>query len=74
MCLLNGDPKVILGVVTAARSRVETVEEIIQRVEEALKHIDKERLILAPDCGLGFLPLEVAKEKLKNLVQAANHF
>ena len=63
-----------MGVVRVARSRVETVEEITERVQEALKYIEKDRLILAPDCGLGFLPPEVAEEKIKKMVEAAKNF
>ncbi|XP_013380926.1 uncharacterized protein LOC106152014 isoform X3 [Lingula anatina] len=63
--------KVIFGVVAIAKSRVETVEEIKSRVMEALKHIPKERLILAPDCGLAFLPRDILRQKLSNMVAAA---
>ena len=59
--------KVILGVVCVARSRIETVDEIQDRLFEALKYIDSERLIAAPDCGLGLLGQELALAKLKNL-------
>jgi len=62
---------VILGVVTIARSHVETVQEISARVGLALQHIPASRLILAPDCGLGFLTEELITAKLTNLVQAA---
>jgi len=63
--------KVIFGVVQSARSRVETQEEIEERVQEALQHIDAENLILAPDCGLAFLPMPVLKQKLMNMCAAA---
>ncbi len=62
---------VILGVVTIAKSRIETVEEIRARLKAALGHIDAERLIAAPDCGLGMLGRDLARAKLKNLCQAA---
>ncbi len=62
--------KVILGVVAIARTRVESVKEIQDRINEALKHIDANRLIIAPDCGLGMLPANIAHAKLKNLVKA----
>merc|ERR1719348_1684946 len=42
--------QVILGVVTIARTRVETEEEIMERVTKALQYIPKSRLVLAPDC------------------------
>ena len=62
---------VILGVVAVAKSRIEPVEEIRARLEAALGHIDRERLIAAPDCGLGLLGRERSIEKLTNLSQAA---
>ena len=62
---------VILGVVDVSSSRIETVDEIEARLEEALEHIDAHRLIAAPDCGLGLLTRSMAIEKLTNLVTAA---
>jgi len=62
---------VMLGVVAIAKSRIETVEEITDRLQAALKHIDADRLIAAPDCGLGFLNRELALAKLANMVTAA---
>ena len=63
---------VILGVVTIAKSRVESVEEIRKRLLDALKHIDANRLIAAPDCGLGILGRKLAIQKMKNLSAAAH--
>jgi 5-methyltetrahydropteroyltriglutamate--homocysteine methyltransferase len=62
---------VILGVVAIAKSRIEPVEEIRARLAAALDHIDAERLIAAPDCGLGLLGRELAREKMTNLCRAA---
>ncbi len=62
---------VIFGSVAIAESRVETVEEIAARLTAALNHIDKDRLIAAPDCGLAMLGHELAKKKLRNLCDAA---
>lgn len=62
---------VILGVLAIAKSRVEPVEEIAERLRAALQHIDGERLIAGPDCGLGLLGRQLALEKLANLVTAA---
>jgi 5-methyltetrahydropteroyltriglutamate--homocysteine methyltransferase len=63
---------VILGLIAIARSRVEPVQEIASRLEEALDHIEVERLIAAPDCGLGMLDRDTAVAKMKNLVAAAH--
>jgi 5-methyltetrahydropteroyltriglutamate--homocysteine methyltransferase len=62
---------VILGVIAIARSRVEPAEEIEGRLRKALDHIDSQRLMVAPDCGLGMLDRKTVLEKLKNMVQAA---
>jgi 5-methyltetrahydropteroyltriglutamate--homocysteine methyltransferase len=62
--------KVILGLVAIARTRVESVEEIRTRLLEALSHIDRERLMAGPDCGLGMLNLATATAKLGNLTTA----
>jgi len=63
---------VILGVIGIARSHIESVEEVASRLREALNHIDPDRLIAAPDCGLGMLTVNQVKAKLKNMVQAAS--
>ncbi len=63
--------RVILGVLAIARSRVEEPEAIRVRLQAALEHIDPHRLLAAPDCGLGLLGPELAKQKLQALCQAA---
>ncbi len=63
---------VIFGAIAIAQSRVETVEEITARLNSALEHIDRDRLIAAPDCGLAMLGRELAMTKLKNLCAAAS--
>ena len=66
--------KVIFGLVKIASSQVESKEEIVSRINDALKFIDKEQLIVAPDCGLGHLPRDLAKIKLKIMVEASSSF
>ena len=62
---------VMLGVIAIANSRLATVEEITGRLQTALEQIDADRLVAAPDCGLGFLNRESALAKLTNMVAAA---
>jgi 5-methyltetrahydropteroyltriglutamate--homocysteine methyltransferase len=62
---------VIFGVVAIARSRVETVDELVARLRAALNHIDAERLVAAPDCGLALLGRALARQKMQALCQAA---
>lgn len=61
----------IVGFITVASSRVEKVAEIAARMTEILKVLPPERLIAAPDCGLGFLGRKLAMTKLRNLTAAA---
>ena len=66
--------KIIFGVIKIASSKIETVEEIENRIKETLKFISKEQLIAAPDCGLGHLSREIAIKKLKIMSLAAKKF
>ena len=50
---------------------VESPQEIAKRVRRALDHVAPEQVILAPDCGMKYLPREVAQGKLSAMVQAA---
>lgn len=63
---------IILGVLEVASSRVESVQEIKQHILDVMEVVPRHRLIIAPDCGLPFLPDDVMRAKLVNMVQAAN--
>ena len=62
---------VIFGSLAIASSALETVEEVVERLSAALNHIDRDRLVVAPDCGLGLLPAQLAEDKLRVMCQAA---
>ncbi len=62
---------VVLGVVAIARSRVETAAEVEARLRAALEHLPPERLVAAPDCGLGYLGRDLAIAKLRAMVEGA---
>ena len=49
-------------------------KKLKNRINEALKYISKEQLILAPDCGLGHLSRELAIQKLKIMSSVARKF
>ena len=66
--------KIIFGLIKIASSQIESKEEIVTRIKDALQFIDKEQLIVAPDCGLGHLTRDLAKNKLKIMVEAARSF
>jgi 5-methyltetrahydropteroyltriglutamate--homocysteine methyltransferase len=61
---------VILGVVAIARSRVEPIGDIADRLRLAREHVPSERLVAAPDCGLGYLGRDLARRKLHALSSA----
>jgi len=65
--------KIIIGLIKIASSVEETLHEINSRVKDLLEHIDRERLIAAPDCGLGLLPRKLAMKKLKTMVKAVKN-
>ena len=66
-----GDDKLIgLGAVECRFETIDTPEEIVKRVENAMNHVDAERLSLNPDCGFApglivDMPLEEPYQKLK---------
>lgn len=62
---------VILGLIDIASSRVEAIDALESRMRAALEHIDADRLMAAPDCGLALLPRNIANAKLSNLSTAA---
>ena len=67
-----GDKAVILGLLNLdTEAEVETVDHIAERVREALQVVPKEKLRLASDCGMWFLPREKAFGKIVNLELAA---
>ena len=63
---------VILGVLDLSDDApAETPDEVAARIEAALQHIEPERLQVAPDCGMKYLPRDVAFAKLRALVEGA---
>ncbi len=63
--------EVMYGVLDLKDHTVETPEIVAGRLRAALRHITPERLVVAPDCGMKYLPREVARGKLKSMVEAA---
>jgi len=61
----------IVGFVDIAVSEIEPVDQIVARMKAVLEILPPERLIAAPDCGLGFLTLAQTRTKLTNLCRAA---
>ena len=63
--------KIMLGVLDLSDLNVETPETVAERIRHGLKHLPAERLIPAPDCGMKYLPREVAFGKLKAMSDGA---
>jgi 5-methyltetrahydropteroyltriglutamate--homocysteine methyltransferase len=62
---------VILGVLDLSTQQVETPEIVAGRIRRALPYISPERLVIAPDCGLKYLPRKVAFGKMVAMVAGA---
>ncbi len=65
------DKTLIVGVLNLGDMEVETPEAVAGRIRLALRYIEPERLILAPDCGMKYLPRAVAFGKLRALAEGA---
>jgi len=65
------EKKIILGVLDLSTPRVETPEQVAQRIRRALPHCAAERIIVAPDCGLKYLPRESAFGKIEAMAEGA---
>ncbi|MCW5694273.1 MAG: 5-methyltetrahydropteroyltriglutamate--homocysteine methyltransferase [Pseudolabrys sp.] len=63
--------KIMLGVLDLSDLVVETPQRVAERIRLGLKHVSPDRLIPAPDCGMKYLPREVAFGKLKAMVEGA---
>ena len=62
---------ILLGVLDLSDMTVETPQVVADRIRRALPYVDAERIIVAPDCGLKYLPRDVAFGKMRAMVQGA---
>jgi 5-methyltetrahydropteroyltriglutamate--homocysteine methyltransferase len=60
---------VMLGVIDLGSEEIETPQEVAKRIRAGLKVLPPDRLVVAPDCGMKYLPREVAFAKLRALVE-----
>jgi 5-methyltetrahydropteroyltriglutamate--homocysteine methyltransferase len=65
------DQTIILGVLDLSDMAIETPETVAARIRRALPHVSPERLVIAPDCGMKYLPREVADGKMRAMVEGA---
>jgi 5-methyltetrahydropteroyltriglutamate--homocysteine methyltransferase len=63
--------KILLGVLDLNDMGVETPETVAARIRRALPYVRAEDVIVAPDCGMKYLPREVAFGKMKAMVEGA---
>jgi 5-methyltetrahydropteroyltriglutamate--homocysteine methyltransferase len=63
--------KIMVGCIDLSDMTVEAPNTVVQRIKRALQYVKPENVILAPDCGMKYLPREVAFGKLKAMVEGA---
>ena len=63
---------IMLGVIDLADLAVETPETVAGRIRKALPFCPAERIVVAPDCGLKYLPREIAFGKMRAMVEGAD--
>ena len=63
--------KIMVGCLDLSDKTVEAPQQVADRIRKALQFLKKEDVILAPDCGMKYLPREVAFGKMKAMVEGA---
>ncbi len=62
---------IVLGVLDLSTHEIESPETVAARIRRALPFVTPEKVIVAPDCGLKYLPREVAFGKMRSMVDGA---
>jgi 5-methyltetrahydropteroyltriglutamate--homocysteine methyltransferase len=62
---------VMIGVIDLGTNAIETPSQVAERIRAALKYVPAEKLVVAPDCGMKYLPRQVALGKLQALAAGA---
>ena len=62
---------IILGTLDLSDIAIETPETVAARIRRALPYVPVERIVLAPDCGLKYLPRNIAFGKMRAMVEGA---
>jgi 5-methyltetrahydropteroyltriglutamate--homocysteine methyltransferase len=65
------DKTIVLGVLDLGSDEVETADVVAERIRRALDVVPPERVVVAPDCGMKYLPRERAFRKLEAMVAGA---
>ncbi len=61
----------MVGAVDLSDMNIETPETVAERIRLAVKHVPVENVVIAPDCGMKYLPRDVAFGKMKAMADAA---
>ena len=62
---------IIVGVLDLSDTTVESPDVVAERIRRALAHVPADRLVVAPDCGMKYLPRDAAFGKLQAMVAGA---
>jgi 5-methyltetrahydropteroyltriglutamate--homocysteine methyltransferase len=63
--------KILLGVLDLSDMNPETPQQVAARIRRALPYVDAKNIVVAPDCGMKYLPRDVADAKLRAMVEGA---
>jgi 5-methyltetrahydropteroyltriglutamate--homocysteine methyltransferase len=63
--------QIILGVLDLSHHDVESTDLVASRIRRALPYVSGDRIVVAPDCGMKYLPREIAFSKMKAMVEGA---
>ena len=63
---------ILLGVLDLADMTVEAPALVAERIRRALPYVDAKKIVVAPDCGLKYLPRDVAFQKIRAMVEGAS--
>jgi 5-methyltetrahydropteroyltriglutamate--homocysteine methyltransferase len=63
--------KILLGVLDLSDMNAETPQQVAVRIRRALPYVEPRNVIVAPDCGMKYLPRDVADAKLRAMVEGA---
>jgi 5-methyltetrahydropteroyltriglutamate--homocysteine methyltransferase len=61
----------MVGCIDLSDMKVETPQQVVARLKRALEHMKPENVIVAPDCGMKYLPRDVAFGKMRAMVEGA---
>jgi 5-methyltetrahydropteroyltriglutamate--homocysteine methyltransferase len=63
--------RIMVGCIDLSDMKIETPQVVVDRLKRALKYVAPENVVVAPDCGMKYLPREVADAKLRAMVEGA---